>query len=84
MIEPMAQPRIVMLEEGYRLEVDGQSSEEADYGDPIEFQGMVAFVDLDEEGNPCTPLNSLVYKAQEVECEEASEGESADGAEPED
>ncbi len=70
----MARPRLVLLEDGYRLEINGKSSEEVDYGEPVELHAggnhYVAYVDVDEEGTPSSPLETTVYRVHGMEAAE--------------
>lgn len=72
-------PKIILLEEGYRLEVGAAVSQDADYGEPIELEAdgkaYIAFVDLDEDGAPITPLESSVYVGSAIECDTVDENE---------
>lgn len=80
--DPMATLKLLHGSEGYSLDVDGEISEESEYGQPLEFTAggktYVAFVDLDEDGAPTTPLASLVYCGEPVEAEEIEAGEDAE------
>ena len=61
----MQKPKLVLLDDGYRLEIGDASSEVADYGSPVvlEHAGItyLAYAELEENGEMTTPLDEWVY-----------------------
>lgn len=89
----MAKPKVVLLDDGYRLEVNGKVSEESDYGDPVELRAggnhYVGFLTVSEEGQVETPLAAMVYRVyaeENVELVDESAGvdDEANDADEED
>jgi hypothetical protein len=72
--------KLITTEDGYKLVVGGEESEVMDYGEPLEFNGYLAFVDLPEGSDEAEDvecrLENWVYKVQpvsDVEPEEEDE-----------
>jgi hypothetical protein len=77
--------KLVTTEDGYKLIVGCEESEVMDYGEPLEFNGYLAFVDLpegsDEAEDVESRLEQWVYKIQavtDVEPEEEDEDDEDD------
>lgn len=73
-------PVLVLREYGYLVKVAGKAGEEADYGIPASVtvggKTHIAYVTLDDDGNPETCLEGLVYCGYVVEPEIVDEHES--------
>lgn len=77
--------KLITTEDGYKLIVGVEESEVMDYGEPLEFNGYLAFVDLpegsDEAEDVESRLEQWVYKIQavtDVEPEEEDDDEDDD------
>lgn len=78
----MANVRLVMLSDCYRLEVGEDKSEEVDYGVPVHLvsggKTYIGFIDLDQKGDPETPLPDLVYCGTPIEAQTIAEDSDAE------
>ncbi len=66
-------PKIVFLEDGYRIEVGSAKSDDTDFGDPCELatggKTYVAHVDLGKKDEPESSLPDGVWMYEVVDCE---------------
>lgn len=82
----MSDVKLITTEEGYLLEVSGERSEVMDYGEPLEFKGYLAHVDLPEGKDESEDVENVlpeawVYKVSplsDVEPEEDDEDDDDD------
>lgn len=83
----MPKLKVIIGSATYRLQSGENLSEESDYGQPVTLEAdgkhYIAFVDLDDNDEPSTPLDSLVYECKPVESEEESEEEGEEESEEE-
>ncbi len=86
--------RLITTDDGYLLEIDGERSEVTDFGEPLEFMGHLAHVDLPEGKEEAEDVENVlpdawVYRAtpladvepEEDEDDDDDDDDEGDGAE---